>query len=75
MPIYGKKDVLVRRLENKDKRWQAYHESLAKSGLRCSTKTDQVPDRYNSNLESFIGNIDTTRQCSFLLIPLLWLAL
>jgi hypothetical protein len=34
MPTYGKKEMLICRLENKDKRRHAYRESLEKAGLR-----------------------------------------
>jgi hypothetical protein len=65
MPIYGKKEILVRRLENKDKRRHTYLGCLEKSGLRLPPEADHIPNRYNSNLmESFIGNIDATRQRS-----------
>jgi hypothetical protein len=64
MPIYGKKEILVRRLENKDKRRHTYCGCLEKSGLRLQPEADHISNRYNSNLESFIGNIDATRQRS-----------
>jgi hypothetical protein len=64
MPTLGKKELLIRRLENKDKRTHAYRESLVQAGLTRPGKKDQVPDWYNANLENFIGNIDATRQRS-----------
>lgn len=60
----GKKDLLIRRLENKDKRTWVYHQSLAAANLRPRREQDQVPNRFKSNLDSFIGNVDASRSRS-----------
>jgi hypothetical protein len=64
MPTYGKKEMLILRLENKDKHRHAYRESLDKAGLRKMAQSDQVSGHYRSNLDNFIGNVDATCQRS-----------
>jgi hypothetical protein len=64
MPTLGKKEFLIKRLENKDKRSWMYQKSLESAGLRAPKDQDQVPDRFKSNLGNFIGNIDATRSRS-----------
>jgi hypothetical protein len=62
--IYGKKDVLIRRLETRDKRRQYLCDANNRFCNKQSGKAAHAPDRYNANLDSFIGTINATRQRS-----------
>jgi hypothetical protein len=64
LSMSGKKDLLICRLENKNKRSWLYHQLLEAANGRSRCYQDQVPDRFKSNLENFIGNVDATRSPS-----------
>jgi hypothetical protein len=63
LPNSGKKELLIRRLENKDKRSWLYQKSLKSAGLKARKDQDQVPYRFKLNLDNFIGNIIDTTRC------------